>query len=432
MDIEAELARLLARVACTETVSSRARSCVVELERLLQKIDPSLQLRVFGSFGNGMCLNTSDLDVTCYGAHAASRPSLDVLCELRSLLEEHDKFTVSELISGARVPILKLKFDGSLDVDISCNNTEPFRNTQLLRAYSDLTPVIRELLVLVKTWAKAAGVVGAKDGNLSSYSLTLMAIYFMQVDPRVNLPCLPVGDFDGGIEIPRSAKFTCNLLIPRTALLYMFFSFYAYEFNWGEEVVAMHLGRRTSRYDPIHGELSDICYPRLHVSDPFLKDRNLNCVLKAENEVWLYNEMKSAADALHVGIIPAGLSVASGTIESESTASDATSQHLQHMPCSSSKDASPPLPSLHCGFFGLGKDLGNQFTAASRAVDSGKRSMLLAADRGNAFHSRESKNNALGTKGVLVRKGNLGPRSTHVVAPEVSDIPLPRLGISMG
>eukprot|EP00928_Gymnodinium_smaydae_P068846 TRINITY_DN5212_c0_g1_i1.p1 TRINITY_DN5212_c0_g1~~TRINITY_DN5212_c0_g1_i1.p1 ORF type:complete len:449 (+),score=41.66 TRINITY_DN5212_c0_g1_i1:56-1348(+) len=430
MDIEAELARLLARVACTETVSSRARSCVVELERILQKVDPSLQLRVFGSFGNNMCLNTSDLDVTCYGAHAASRPSLDILCELRSLLENHDKFSVSELISGARVPILKLKFDGSLDVDISCNNTEPFRNTQLLRAYSDLTPVIRELLVLVKTWAKAAGVVGAKDGNLSSYSLTLMAIYFMQVDPRVNLPCLPVGDFDGGIEIPRSAKFTWNLLIPRTALLYMFFSFYAYEFNWGEEVVAMHLGRRTSRYDPIHGELSDICYPRLHVSDPFLKDRNLNCVLKAENEVWLYNEMKSAADALHVGIIPAGLSVASGIIEGESTASDPASQRLQQMPCSSN-DTSPPLPSLHCGLFGLGKDPGNQLTTVAHAVQSGTKPMLLATG-GNSYGKGESKKNALGKKDAHVRKGNLGPRSMHVVAPEASDIPLPRLGISIG
>eukprot|EP00928_Gymnodinium_smaydae_P015002 TRINITY_DN15500_c0_g1_i1.p1 TRINITY_DN15500_c0_g1~~TRINITY_DN15500_c0_g1_i1.p1 ORF type:complete len:559 (+),score=74.85 TRINITY_DN15500_c0_g1_i1:53-1729(+) len=307
MHIEISLLRLLSNIACTSTTSSRALSCIAELDRVLGKIDPSWQVRVFGSFGNGMCLNSSDLDITCNSDAMTSKPCLETLQQLRNLLQIHERFDMVELISSARVPLLKLKFDGVLDVDVSCNNMEPLRNTQLLRAYSDLSPAVCEVMMLMKTWAKAAYVVGAREGNLSSYSLTLMVIYFMQVDLRVGLPCLPVQDFDGSIGIPETARISWNLDMSLTALLALFFRFYAYEFRWGDEVVAIHLGRRTSRFELTHGELGDNCISRLHVADPFLANRNLNCVLGTENEHRLYQQLKTAAESLRVGGVPAGL-----------------------------------------------------------------------------------------------------------------------------
>eukprot|EP00928_Gymnodinium_smaydae_P015003 TRINITY_DN15500_c0_g1_i2.p1 TRINITY_DN15500_c0_g1~~TRINITY_DN15500_c0_g1_i2.p1 ORF type:complete len:562 (+),score=89.79 TRINITY_DN15500_c0_g1_i2:53-1738(+) len=307
MHIEISLLRLLSNIACTSTTSSRALSCIAELDRVLGKIDPSWQVRVFGSFGNGMCLNSSDLDITCNSDAMTSKPCLETLQQLRNLLQIHERFDMVELISSARVPLLKLKFDGVLDVDVSCNNMEPLRNTQLLRAYSDLSPAVCEVMMLMKTWAKAAYVVGAREGNLSSYSLTLMVIYFMQVDLRVGLPCLPVQDFDGSIGIPETARISWNLDMSLTALLALFFRFYAYEFRWGDEVVAVHIGSRTNRYELVHSELSDICFSRLHLADPFLVNRNLNCVLGIQNEHWFYQQLQTAAESFRLGGVPVGL-----------------------------------------------------------------------------------------------------------------------------
>eukprot|EP00443_Scrippsiella_acuminata_P026582 CAMPEP_0115338080 /NCGR_PEP_ID=MMETSP0270-20121206/89876_1 /TAXON_ID=71861 /ORGANISM="Scrippsiella trochoidea, Strain CCMP3099" /LENGTH=69 /DNA_ID=CAMNT_0002759351 /DNA_START=12 /DNA_END=217 /DNA_ORIENTATION=- len=68
-------------------------------------------------------------------------------------------FEVVEDVRAARVPILRLIFDRSLDVDLSFQNVEPLPNTQLLRAYAALDPCVRDLVILVKLWAKSAGVV---------------------------------------------------------------------------------------------------------------------------------------------------------------------------------------------------------------------------------------------------------------------------------
>ena len=68
------------------------------------------------------------------------------------------------------------------------NNVLPVFNTRLLKAYADLDPVVVKLVKTVKPWAKRAGVQGAPAGNLSSYALTLMVIYFAQI--RGALPVL--------------------------------------------------------------------------------------------------------------------------------------------------------------------------------------------------------------------------------------------------
>jgi hypothetical protein len=95
-------------------------------------------------------------------------------------------------------------------------------------------------------------------------------------------------------------------------LLSYFFNFYASEFRWGTEVVAVHLGRRTATWDVDHMNLRGRRLQRLHVADPFLTDRNLNCVLSTEQENTLYNEICKAAVALQNGQLPAGLEQTDG------------------------------------------------------------------------------------------------------------------------
>ncbi|CAE8607014.1 unnamed protein product, partial [Polarella glacialis] len=155
-------------------------------------------VKPFGSIVSGFCCKSSDLDVTFLRKDAdlnADHMQQDAVIALRKrvlpLLLAHPQFEVEKEVWSARVPILKLRFMGEVEVDLSCHNLEGLLNTQLLKAYADLHPKVKQMVMAAKLWAKTKEVCGACAGNLSSYSLTLMVIYFLQVDSDLQLPCFP-------------------------------------------------------------------------------------------------------------------------------------------------------------------------------------------------------------------------------------------------
>lgn len=81
----------------------------------------------------------------------------------------------------AKVPILKFH-DGSrnLDVDLNCNNCVGIRNTHLLHCYACLDWRVRALVLIVKMWARSNNINDAKTMTISSYSLALMVLHFLQ------------------------------------------------------------------------------------------------------------------------------------------------------------------------------------------------------------------------------------------------------------
>ena len=102
----------------------------------------------------------------------------------------------------AKVPILKF-FDGhgNREVDISCNTAHGALNTHLLFCYGQVTSRdcilfsereqerdffqldwrVCPLVFAVKAWAKAQGINEAFNGTLSSYSITLLVLVYLQV-----------------------------------------------------------------------------------------------------------------------------------------------------------------------------------------------------------------------------------------------------------
>jgi len=90
------------------------------------------------------------------------------------------RFSHVELIS-ARVPLLKFKdvlFD--VNVDLNVHNVVGVRNTRLLKAYSDCDPRFSRLVLAVKHWAQKHDINSAHRKTLSSYSLALMVLHFLQ------------------------------------------------------------------------------------------------------------------------------------------------------------------------------------------------------------------------------------------------------------
>ncbi|CAJ1374721.1 unnamed protein product [Effrenium voratum] len=303
---------LLVSSAMSDSEKENVARCLQHLETLLRNLDGDWCVRPFGSSANGFAIKDSDLDVTCFRPRAGqdSLAIYELKSKLMPLIERDDKFTLVEAIWSARVPILKMKFldEGrTLEVDLSCQNQEALLNTELLKAYAKMHPLVRQIVVLVKQWTRALGLVGAKAGHLSSYSWTLMVIYFLQVHPETQLPCLPTLYFQQGATAAESqARWSCNLLPHQ--LLARFLSFYAFDFQWGAEVVSVRLGRRLGPEEAAFefAQLPGLEVMRMQVEDPFLLGRNLNCVLGFVQEQQMQQELSQAAWVMHHGLLPQG------------------------------------------------------------------------------------------------------------------------------
>jgi len=148
---------------------------------------------VFGSTFNGFGGSGCDIDM-CIFPQGFSVGDKQWLTMVRKLLQKHCRHFIRgniELIN-AKVPILKF-FDreGGLEVDLSVNNPTSIRNTHLLYCYSQTDYRVRPLVLAVKMWAKDHKINEARFQTLSSYTITLMVLHFLQcgVSPPV-IPCL--------------------------------------------------------------------------------------------------------------------------------------------------------------------------------------------------------------------------------------------------
>lgn len=313
-----DVAARLAELAPTASSSAQAERCLQELQVMMRQLGPEWDARPFGSYANGFGTVVSDLDVTCCQGNVpvgpdAQHKAASVLGEqLIPMLDRHPCFSIRERILGARVPIVKLLFECELEVDISCHNPQPLLNTRLLRAYSRMDPRIKELGVAVKLWAKGAGVCDASKSNLSSYSFTLLVIYFMQVHHEVRLPVLPTDAFGllaPGVEeesaVATASSWKCELSLPE--LLALFFMFYANDFGWGCEVASVRLGQRHMASESTFTALRGRQASRLHAEDPIQVERNLNCCLGDVEEAQLRSAFAAAAREVLVGRTPAAL-----------------------------------------------------------------------------------------------------------------------------
>jgi DNA polymerase sigma len=133
------------------------------------------------------------------------------------------------------------------------NNHLALRNTSLISAYVGLDPRVRQLLFLIKHWAKCRSINETYTGTLSSYAYVLLAINFLQrIRPPV-LPCLQDKQAcEGRVKPVFLDGFDCTFYTPASnnapntdslaRLVLLFFRYYAHEFCWAEHVVTVRSG----------------------------------------------------------------------------------------------------------------------------------------------------------------------------------------------
>ncbi|KAF9973023.1 hypothetical protein BGZ73_003773 [Actinomortierella ambigua] len=97
-------------------------------------------------------------------------------------LEEDPEFRDILQLRKARVPIVKLVHSPTgIACDIGYENHLALWNTRLLRAYSRIDGRLRELVSVIKYWAKQRKLNNPYVGTLSSYAYVLLVIHVLQV-----------------------------------------------------------------------------------------------------------------------------------------------------------------------------------------------------------------------------------------------------------
>ncbi|XP_062554997.1 poly(A) RNA polymerase gld-2 homolog B-like [Armigeres subalbatus] len=158
---------------------------------------PRLSLYLVGSSISGFASDNSDVDM-CLVYRTTALPfdmrgeALFQLGQIKNyFMNANTNFEEFSLIQ-AKVPILRFRdTSNSIVVDLNYNNCVGIRNTHLLYMYSQMDWRLRPLTLVVKLWAQHHNINDAKNMTISSYSLVLMVIHFLQygVCPPI-LPCL--------------------------------------------------------------------------------------------------------------------------------------------------------------------------------------------------------------------------------------------------
>ncbi|KAA8592323.1 hypothetical protein FQN60_017778 [Etheostoma spectabile] len=178
--------------ACQQQTSDLARkeTCRTRLQKDIQSIYAVARLYLTGSSMNGLGCRSSDADL-CLVLKGNKRPDpIHVLTVLQRLFKSLSYVERTQLIR-AKVPILRFREKGSdLEFDLNINNTVGIRNTFLLRSYAYADLRIRPMILVVKKWARHNQINDASKGTLSSYTLVLMVLHYLQTLKEPVLPSL--------------------------------------------------------------------------------------------------------------------------------------------------------------------------------------------------------------------------------------------------
>ncbi|KAJ8973046.1 hypothetical protein NQ317_011326 [Molorchus minor] len=166
----------------TEAEDKIRAEVVGRIDKIIVSKWPEAKVEIFGSYRTGLYLPTSDIDLVVIGKWTN--------LPLRTLEQEFLEKDIAvensiKVLDKASVPIVKLT-DKKTDikVDISFNMCNGVKSAELIKTYVDKFPVLPKLVYVLKQFLLERDLNEVFTGGISSYSLILMCISFLQLHPR--------------------------------------------------------------------------------------------------------------------------------------------------------------------------------------------------------------------------------------------------------
>ncbi|KAK9467606.1 hypothetical protein V1512DRAFT_252747 [Lipomyces arxii] len=306
--ITADMKTLFESLQPSEKNASARHKFIVKIEKALNDEWPGHDIRVhpFGSTENLLCTNDSDVDVSI----STPWKQLEDTCMLAKFWA-NNKMERVVCVPGAKVPIVKIwdpEFEISCDMNV--NNLLALDNTKLIKTYVQIDPRVRSLAMIVKHWAKQRALNDAAGGGtLSSYSWICLIINFLQLRLPPILPSLhklgagtrPAQIVDGVDisfcdDLEQCEDYGKSNTESLGALLFGFFKWYAYEFDYEHHVVSVRNGRLLSKVEKGWDTRQNT---RFCIEEPLTSSRNLGNTADAISAKGVQLEFRRAYDILY-------------------------------------------------------------------------------------------------------------------------------------
>ncbi|XP_055612006.1 terminal nucleotidyltransferase 4B-like [Uranotaenia lowii] len=240
-----EIEQFFAHMIPTPTEHALRVQVVARIENIVLNLWPMARVEMFGSFRTGLYLPTSDIDLVVIGRWEK--------LPLRTLENELISRGIAEpmsvrVLDKASVPIVKLTDrETQVKVDISFNMQSGVQSAELIKGFKSKYPVLAKLVLVLKQFLLQRDLNEVFTGGISSYSLILMCISFLQLHPRAN------------------QKQTTNLGV----LLMEFLELYGRKFNYMKTGISVKNGGRYIPKEELQREMVDGHRPSLLcIEDP--------------------------------------------------------------------------------------------------------------------------------------------------------------------
>eukprot|EP00441_Pelagodinium_beii_P017080 CAMPEP_0197655686 /NCGR_PEP_ID=MMETSP1338-20131121/39602_1 /TAXON_ID=43686 ORGANISM="Pelagodinium beii, Strain RCC1491" /NCGR_SAMPLE_ID=MMETSP1338 /ASSEMBLY_ACC=CAM_ASM_000754 /LENGTH=439 /DNA_ID=CAMNT_0043231385 /DNA_START=188 /DNA_END=1507 /DNA_ORIENTATION=+ len=282
-------------LSCDLCCSRGFRVAVPDLEVVISMspefLEQHLQTRL-GQQGLGKRLDSRQLE------KAAIRTVADSLVSAYGFKFRRSAFKREEPKLTLLAPASLGEIGEAVPVDISVNAVTPIHNSALLAECGQLDSRAKELMLLIKRWAKDRGISHDAKGHLSPYHWSLLVIYFLQVDV-----------FEEGAILPPLFAFkSCRDLLPTagsassspkrsespscpklsTAQLFKNFMYFYSSFDWDREMVGPLMAQRSPP-----SITTEDCRPC--IQDPFRPSCNLAAHVTLEGFQRLQEEIMRAS-----------------------------------------------------------------------------------------------------------------------------------------
>ncbi|SBT79226.1 conserved Plasmodium protein, unknown function [Plasmodium malariae] len=166
------------------------------LQNEINKHYKNCHVTPFGSIINGLWTKNSDIDICIQIPVLLNRKDqVKFLKKICLILDSFNNGIIEQRFS-AKVPIIHFyckcyKNSFELSFDISINNILAVINSKLIQKYVSIDKRLQIMGIALKYWSKNRNINDRSKGFLSSFSLILMLIHFLQyvVEPKI-LPSL--------------------------------------------------------------------------------------------------------------------------------------------------------------------------------------------------------------------------------------------------
>lgn len=242
---------------------------------------PYCSLYIVGSSMSGFGTMSSDMDLCL----SISDQHIDQTKEAPEILYHIKKalanctFLRDVVVIRAKVPILRFTDKISeVECDVNVNNVVGIRNTHLLRYYSQVDWRVRPMVLFAKKWARFHDINDASKATISSYSLSLMIIHYLQCgcSPPVlpSLQKLHPNLFAKNIDI-RNLKmnhqmdFKVQNRQPLGDLFEGFLEYFTDTFDFDNDVISVRLGTRMTKRMAVVQSGEEKSWKLLKIEEPF-------------------------------------------------------------------------------------------------------------------------------------------------------------------